>query len=130
RGAEDTGTRPAHRVLQSRRSGTDERTMNAAVRWDLVAEGLKSEWAHVGRWQMHARVSTLAVAPHAPVVVFVHGIGVSSRYMVPTALKLAETCRVYAPDLPGFGLSAKPSEFLDVPALADALAAWMRAVRL
>ncbi len=32
--------------------------------------------------------------PNAPVVVLVHGIGVSSRYMVPTAIKLAETCHV------------------------------------
>jgi pimeloyl-ACP methyl ester carboxylesterase len=77
---------------------------------------------------MHARVS----APPVPLeaIVLVHGIGVSSRYMVPTAIKLAQTCHVYAPDLPGFGLSAKPSEILDVPALADALAAWMRALRL
>jgi pimeloyl-ACP methyl ester carboxylesterase len=34
------------------------------------------------------------------------------------------------PDLPGFGLSGKPPEILDVPALADSLAAWMRVVRL
>ncbi|HEY2994336.1 MAG TPA: alpha/beta hydrolase [Methylomirabilota bacterium] len=104
--------------------------MNASVRWDLVAEGLRSDWADVAGRAMHARVSTLALPPHAPVVVLVHGIGVSSRYMVPTAIRLAETCRVYVPDLPGFGLSAKPSGILDVPALADALAAWMRAVRL
>jgi pimeloyl-ACP methyl ester carboxylesterase len=63
------------------------------------------------------------------VVVLVHGIGVSSRYMTPIAIELAATCKVYAPDLPGFGLSAKPSRILDVPALADALAAWMRALR-
>jgi pimeloyl-ACP methyl ester carboxylesterase len=104
--------------------------MNVPVRWDVVAEGLESEWSDVGGMRMHARVSTVAVAADAPVVVLVHGIGVSSRYMVPTAIRLAETCRVYAPDLPGFGLSAKPSGVLDVPALADALAAWMRAVRL
>ena len=79
---------------------------------------------------MHARVSARALPPDAPVVVLVHGIGVSSRYMVPTAIELAATCKVYAPDLPGFGLSAKPSKILDVPALADALAAWMRALRL
>jgi pimeloyl-ACP methyl ester carboxylesterase len=79
---------------------------------------------------MHARVPARALPRNAPVVVLVHGIGVSSRYMIPTAIKLAETCKVYAPDLPGFGLSGKPSKILDVPALSDALAAWMRALRL
>ena len=32
--------------------------------------------------------------------------------------------------MPGFGLSGKPSRFLDVSGLADALAAWMRVSRL
>jgi 2-hydroxy-6-oxonona-2,4-dienedioate hydrolase len=104
--------------------------MGVSLHWDLVTEALRSEWADVGAWRIHARVSTLALVPHAPAVVLVHGIGVSSRYMVPIAIKLAKTCRVYAPDLPGFGLSAKPPQVLDVPALADALAAWMRAVGL
>jgi pimeloyl-ACP methyl ester carboxylesterase len=60
----------------------------------------------------------------------VHGIGVSGRYLMPTAIRLAPTCRVYVPDLPGFGLSTKPAEILDVPALADALDGWMRAMAL
>jgi 2-hydroxy-6-oxonona-2,4-dienedioate hydrolase len=79
---------------------------------------------------MHARISTRPLPRDAPTIVLVHGIGVSGRYLVPTALRLAATCRVYVPDLPGFGLSVKPSEILDVPALADALAAWMRVVQL
>jgi 2-hydroxy-6-oxonona-2,4-dienedioate hydrolase len=104
--------------------------MNITVRWDLVAEGLRSEWADIGHCRIHARVSTSAISSDMPAVVLVHGIGVSSRYMVPAAIRLAESCRVYAPDLPGFGLSAKPARVLDVPALADALAAWMRALKL
>jgi 2-hydroxy-6-oxonona-2,4-dienedioate hydrolase len=104
--------------------------MDESLHWDIVTEALRSEWAGVGAWRMHARVSTLPVALNAPPVILVHGIGVSSRYMVPIAIKLAKTCRVYAPDLPGFGLSAKPPQVLDVSALADALAAWMGAVGL
>jgi 2-hydroxy-6-oxonona-2,4-dienedioate hydrolase len=50
--------------------------------------------------------------------------------MLPAAEQLAPFARVHAPDLPGFGRSAKPSRVLDVPALADALAAWMDAVEL
>ncbi|PYR43247.1 MAG: hypothetical protein DMF95_26325 [Acidobacteria bacterium] len=73
----------------------DRRTaMDVSVRWDLVTEVLRSEWTDVGGRRMHARVPATALPPIAPVVVLVHGIGVSSGYMVPTAIKLAETCHV------------------------------------
>jgi pimeloyl-ACP methyl ester carboxylesterase len=55
---------------------------------------------------------------------------VSSRYMVPTGERLAPYVQVYAPDLPGYGKSDKPTRALSVPELADALEAWMRAVGL
>ena len=58
-----------------------------------------------------------------------HGMVISSRYMVPTALELAPLCPVYAVDLPGYGDSVKPHSILDLPELADALAAWMDAMR-
>jgi pimeloyl-ACP methyl ester carboxylesterase len=60
-------------------------------------------------------------------VVLVHGLGTSSLYIVPTAVRLAQDFRVYAPDLPGFGHSSKPSHALDLPALAEALQSWMSA---
>lgn len=44
--------------------------------------------------------------------------------------ELASTVEVYAVDLPGFGLTDKPAEPLDVAGLADALAAWIRAAGL
>lgn len=65
-----------------------------------------------------------------PPVVLVHGLGLSGRYMLPTARHLAPHFPVYLPDLPGFGDSGKPAKALDVPGLADALAAWIRAVGL
>ena len=68
--------------------------------------------------------------PGAATVVLVHGVLVSSRYMVPTAERLVPHARVWAPDLPGYGRSDKPARVLDVPELADALGAWMRAVGL
>jgi 2-hydroxy-6-oxonona-2,4-dienedioate hydrolase len=104
--------------------------MPPTLGWDLVAEGLCSAWSEVGGLGMHARVSTPTPARDAPAIVLVHGIGVSGRYLMPTAMRLTSTCRVYVPDLPGFGLSAKPAAALGVPALADALAAWMRVVGL
>ncbi len=62
-----------------------------------------------------------------PPVVLVHGYGVSSRYYVPLAARLASAARVLAPDLPGHGRSDHAPAPLPVPALAGALAAWMRA---
>lgn len=66
----------------------------------------------------------------APPVVLVHGLSISSAYMAPTGERLAETFRVLAPDLPGFGKSDKPARVLGIDESADALAAWMDAVAL
>ena len=63
-------------------------------------------------------------------MVLVHGLVVSSRYMAPTAERLAPHYRVFAPDLPGFGRSENPPHVLDVAGLSDALSAWMEAVGL
>jgi 2-hydroxy-6-oxonona-2,4-dienedioate hydrolase len=78
---------------------------------------------------MYGRVPARAAAG-VPAVVLVHGLGVSGRYMQPTADALAPRCRVYVPDLPGFGRSPGPRPALDIPALGDCLAAWMGAVGL
>lgn len=91
---------------------------------------LGSRWDLVDGLPLHAVVSLNPGNTDCPPVVLVHGLVVSSRYMVPTALRLAPYCRVLAPDLPGFGKSAKPPHILDVPELADALAAWMQVVGL
>ncbi len=93
------------------------------------APGLTTRWAAVDGLAMYARVSTDA-PPQASPVVLVHGLGVSGRYMLPTAVRLAAVHPTYVPDLPGFGKSEKPSRVLDIPELTDALAGWMRAVGL
>jgi 2-hydroxy-6-oxonona-2,4-dienedioate hydrolase len=63
-----------------------------------------------------------------PVFVLVHGLGMSNRYMMPTAELLSVLGKVYAPDLPGFGKSGKPSHIPTISELADSLAEWMAAV--
>jgi 2-hydroxy-6-oxonona-2,4-dienedioate hydrolase len=68
-----------------------------------------------------------ATGPGGPVVVLAAALGLSSWAMLPLAELFALQFTVHAPDLPGFGRSAKPSRALDVPGLADALAAWMEA---
>lgn len=79
---------------------------------------------------MHTRVSTTPAPAGSPAVVLVHGLVVSSRYMIPTAEKLASYHEVYVPDLPGFGRSEKPPSVLDVAGLSDSLAAWMETAGL
>lgn len=78
---------------------------------------------------IHTRVA-LDSATHTLPIVLVHGLSVSSRYMVPLAQALAPHRRVYAPDLPGFGKSEKPRNILDIPQLALALCDWMDYFRL
>ncbi len=85
---------------------------------------VRSVWTEVNGLSMHARVAEVAPA-EAPAVVLVHGVGVSSRYMIPTLRRLSPFYRVYAPDLPGFGRSDHPPDVLGPEPLADALAAWM-----
>jgi 2-hydroxy-6-oxonona-2,4-dienedioate hydrolase len=78
---------------------------------------------------MHTLVSPDPGTGALPVVL-VHGLALSSRYMLPTAVELASTHQVFLPDFPGFGESEKPARVLDVPALGDSLAAWMEAAGL
>ncbi len=91
---------------------------------------LRSLWTTVDGCRVHAFASP-ALLPLSPLpadrlpVVLVHGFGVSSRYFVSTAQRLATSLAVYAPDLPGHGKSDTPHQPLDIPQLADALIAWM-----
>ncbi|MEO7909310.1 MAG: alpha/beta fold hydrolase [Roseiflexaceae bacterium] len=91
---------------------------------------LGSLWVEVGGLRMHARAATDAANAGVLPVVLVHGLVVSSRYMISLAERLAERTQVYTPDLPGFGKSDHPKHPLDIAALADALAGWMRATGL
>jgi pimeloyl-ACP methyl ester carboxylesterase len=85
--------------------------------------------------KIYTRVSPVPTLPPTPPpvaealpLVMVHGLGVSGRYMVPAAQRLAPRHQVFAPDLPGFGRSDKPCQDLTISELADVLTAWMPAV--
>lgn len=86
---------------------------------------LLSTWTDVDGLPMHARVSPGFPALQA--LVFVHGVGVSARYLVPTARELEGQLALYLPDLPGFGRSAKPRRTLGLEELAVALGRWLEA---
>ncbi len=88
---------------------------------------LKRVWTTTAAGVMHARAGGEGLSGRP--IVLVHGMIISSRYMVPTAIELAPLCPVYAVDLPGYGDSVKPRAILRLTELADALAGWMDAMR-
>lgn len=63
--------------------------------------------------------------PDAPVMMHLHGFGLSGRYLLPTAELLRHEFHTLVPDLPGFGRSGKPVDPLDVPDLAHAAARFL-----
>src|SRR5205807_1247146 len=93
-------------------------------------ERLKSKWDLVEGQRIYARISVNPVPEDRPTIVLVHGLSVSSHYMVPLARALAPYYHIYAPDLPGYGKSPKPAHVLNITEMADILAAWMRAMGL
>jgi 2-hydroxy-6-oxonona-2,4-dienedioate hydrolase len=64
---------------------------------------LRREWMDTAAGRMHARAGGHAAGRRGTPVILVHGMVISSRYMVPTATELAPLCPVYAVDLPGYG---------------------------
>ncbi|GIF32666.1 alpha/beta fold hydrolase [Actinoplanes utahensis] len=100
----------------------DERLALAAP---APARGFTSRFRDVGGLRLHARVRD---GSGGPAHVLLHGLAVSHRYLMPTAAALPGD--VHVPDLPGFGLSARPRRVLDVGEHADVVAAWMDAAGL
>ncbi|HEU5440735.1 MAG TPA: alpha/beta hydrolase [Ktedonobacterales bacterium] len=86
---------------------------------------LAEVWTTVAGRRIFARINAQAAPPEQPPIVLVHGLGVSGRYLVPTARLLAAHYPVYLPDLPGFGRSAKAGGYHGIQELADLLLAWM-----
>ncbi len=77
---------------------------------------MRDTWTRVGGWAIHGWE-----AGSGPPVVLVHGLGVSGRYLLPTAHELAGDFRVLVPDLPGFGASTRPRRPLTLPELSGLL---------
>ncbi|MGC5030707.1 alpha/beta fold hydrolase [Micromonospora sp. DT229] len=112
----------------SRPGPTGRALLRLALAAPTEAAGLTSQWLPVDGIRTHVRRS-LDSPPGTPVLL-VHGLAVSHRYLTPLAVALASSHPVYAPDLPGFGLSAHPTQVYDVPRHADHLAALLAAYRL
>ena len=58
--------------------------------------------------------------PDGPVMMHMHGFGLSGRYLLPTAELLRDEFHTLVPDLPGFGRSGNATKPLDVSDLAHA----------
>lgn len=95
-----------------------------------IKKNMESKWAQVRGNSLHYRVPREQPAAICPAIVMVHGLVVSSRYMIPTAERLAPYYRVYLPELPGFGKSEKPDHYQNLDEMADTLASWMTTIGL
>src|SRR5688500_17185380 len=89
-------------------------------------ESLPSYWVMVNGSRMHYRAADTG----QQAVVLVHGLTVSSSYLLPTAVELLDDFPVYVPDLPGFGASEKTRRVLSIAEMAETLIAWTNAVGL
>lgn len=95
-----------------------------------AAGHLQSRWTRVDGLTLHAKVSIDPVPPGRLPLVMVHGLLVSSRYMLAAGVLLAPRFPVYAVDLPGYGKSDKPRATQEIPCLSAILDRWMGALGL
>jgi 2-hydroxy-6-oxonona-2,4-dienedioate hydrolase len=86
---------------------------------------LEHKRTNINGLQVFSRISVHDQQSARQPIVLVHGLSVSSLYLVPTAENLALDYSVYVPDFPGFGKSDKPKHILDLAELVDSLAEWM-----
>ena len=87
------------------------------------ASSLAERWTTVDGIDVFYRESR--DPPDAPVMLHLHGFGLSGRYLLPTAELLSDEFHTLVPDLPGFGRSGKAPDALDVPDLAHAAARFL-----
>jgi pimeloyl-ACP methyl ester carboxylesterase len=103
--------------------------------------GVYGGWTHAGKHRVYVRVPTAlkerslnggpssngnGASPELETtpIVLVHGLS-SSRALKPVIRALGKQRPVFAPDLPGFGMSDQPVRPLGVSGLADALRRWL-----
>jgi pimeloyl-ACP methyl ester carboxylesterase len=84
---------------------------------------LAGRWTEIDGLEVFYRESPSP--PDAPAMMHVHGFGLSGRYLLPTAERLADEFHTLVPDLPGFGRSQRAANALDVPDLARAAARFL-----
>jgi pimeloyl-ACP methyl ester carboxylesterase len=97
--------------------------------WDVV-DGLRVHGRANDRALKGSESQTLTPSDGRsaqPEIVFVHGLGMSTRYLEPTMLALAARgFAVSGLDLPGFGETGLGGRVASLGELADGLAGWLR----
>ena len=88
-------------------------------RFSRPASRLAERWTTIDDVEVFYRESPNP--PDAPVMVHLHGFGLSGRYLMPTAEALADEFHTLVPDLPGFGRSGNAIEPLTMPSLRTRL---------
>jgi pimeloyl-ACP methyl ester carboxylesterase len=97
----------------------------------MSANGIYSGWSRAAGRRLFVRVPSWLKEngyelDQGPIpIVLVHGIGASSRVMRRLIAELGADYPVFAPDLPGFGMSEDPAHVLDAEGHAEALRQWM-----
>ena len=97
----------------------------AKRRFSRPASRLAERWTSIDGVDVFYRESPSP--PDAPVMLHLHGFGLSGRYLLPTAEALADEFHTLVPDLPGFGRSGNAIELMTVTELAHAAAAFSNA---
>jgi pimeloyl-ACP methyl ester carboxylesterase len=114
--SENRRTVPKRRTSAKSHRGTKRRFSRSKSR-------LAERWTTIDGVDVFYRESPQP--PDAPVMMHLHGFGLSGQYLLPTAEALADEFHVLVPDLPGFGRSGNAIEPLTVPELAHAAAAFL-----
>jgi pimeloyl-ACP methyl ester carboxylesterase len=116
-----TGSHSGGRIAKRRTSARAHR--GTRRRFSRPASRLAERWTTIEGVDVFYRESPSP--PDAPVMMHLHGFGLSGRYLLPTAEALADEFHTLVPDLPGFGRSGNAIEALTVPELAHAAAAFL-----
>jgi pimeloyl-ACP methyl ester carboxylesterase len=92
---------------------------------------MNTGWEHISVPLRMGRIYTrIGGRASDPPVVLVHGFVLAGDYMMRAAELLAPFARTYVPDLPGYGLSDRPPEPLNLRFLGDCLAEWLEHVQV
>lgn len=90
-------------------------------------EKIERTWTDVNGLRIHALAARNPNFGGETPFVLIHGLAISNRYLIPVMKEFAKQREAFAPDLPGWGDSAKPRGVFNITELADALADWMKA---
>lgn len=103
---------------------TQDIDSRSASKPDVLPDGFDSSFTPVRGHEVHALVSKKAFEQSRQQIILMHGATASRRYLVPTALLLAQHLEVFVPEMPGHGASSKPAHALKVEEQADIIYEW------